>query len=75
MLQLKMNENVISGWVEFHQDDIAIITAILGDFLKQIGPSDYVTHRIARWENAPEEILDKLTPHWGLFEWIIDEKE
>lgn len=67
-----MNEEVISGWIEFHGHDTEIIRSILGEALSYIKPSDYVTHRVARFENAPETVLDKLDPYWGQFEWILD---
>ena len=70
----KVIRQVISGWIEFHQNDIAIIKSIFGDSVTYIKPSDYVTHRVARFDNALEEVLDKLGPYWGQFEWIVDAK-
>jgi hypothetical protein len=62
----------ISGWIEFYEPDIDILRDIMGDSITEIRKSDYPTHRTARFENAPVAILDKLTPYWGQFEWIID---
>lgn len=60
---------MISGYIEFHVNDTELIQRIFGDRIVGILKSDYPTHR---FENVPDEILDKLTPYWGQFEWIID---
>jgi len=65
---------MISGYIEFHINDLELVKAIFGDKITDIRKSNYPTHRVARSENAPDEILDKLTPYWGQLEWIIDEQ-
>jgi len=63
---------MISGYIEFHLNDTELIKEIFGDKITDIRNSDYPTHRVARFENAPEQILDEMVPHWGQFEWVID---
>ena len=56
---------MISGYIEFHANDTELIRSIFGDKITEICKSDYPNHRVGRFENAPEEILDKLTSFWG----------
>ncbi len=63
---------MISGYIEFHADDTELIKSIFEDKITEIRKSNYPTHRVGRFENIPDEILDKLMPYWGQFEWIID---
>ena len=65
--------DMISGYIEFHWDDTELIEKIFGDNIVEIHRSNYPTHRVARFANVPDEMLDELTPYWGQFEWILDE--
>ena len=65
---------MVSGYIEFHWNDTELIETIFGDNIVEIRRSDYPTHRVARFENAPDEILDELTPYWGQLEWVLDER-
>jgi hypothetical protein len=67
-------KGMISGYIEFHTDDTELVKTIFGDKIAEISKSDYPTHLIVRFENAPEDVLAKLTPYWGQFEWILDKK-
>ncbi len=60
--------DMVSGYVEFHIDDAELIQRIFGDKIAEIRKSDYPTHRIARFENAPDEYW---TPFWGQFECLL----
>jgi hypothetical protein len=71
---LRDSQAGVSGWLEFHAQDIDLVKRLLGDSLKTITKSDFASHRVARFENAPESLLDDLTPFWGLFEWILDDE-
>ena len=64
---------MVSGYIEFNINDKEIIDQILGDSITGITKSDFPGWYAARFENVPDEVLDELTPHWGLFEWIVDE--
>ncbi len=66
---------MISGYIEFHLDDTNLIKTLFGDKIGGISKSNYPTQRVARFKNVPEDILDKLTPYWGQFEWILDETQ
>ena len=56
-------------------DDTELIMTICGDQIVEIRKSDYPTHLVGRFVNAPDEILDELTSHWGQFEWVLDEPQ
>ena len=65
--------DMISGHVEFHTDDAGLSNTMFADKIIEIRKSDYPTHRVARFENTPDEILDKLTPYWDQYECVLDE--
>ena len=54
---------MISGYIEFHLDGIELIKTLFGDKIVEISKSNYPTQRIARFQDVPDEILDKLTPY------------
>jgi len=56
-------------------EDAELIKTLFADKIVTISKSNYPTQRVARFKNLPEEILDKLTPYWGQFEWILDETQ
>src|SRR5208283_1110755 len=77
------HEEICSGWSIFgYQNPALLVNFRLSKPAKasslqqerQKPNSRYPTHLIVRFENAPEDVLDKLTPYWGKFEWILDEK-
>jgi hypothetical protein len=64
---------MFSGYIEFHIDDTELIKSIIGDKITDIRKSDFPGYHVARFKNVPDSVLDKLTPYWGQFEWILDE--
>jgi hypothetical protein len=64
---------MISGYIDYDERDIELIRKIFGDSITEIRKADFPGCYVARFENVPEEILDELVPHWGLFEWVVDE--
>jgi hypothetical protein len=66
---------MVSAIIEYHIDDTELIRNLFGDTITAIRRSDFPTHFIARFENAPYEIFEKLNAYWGQFEWIIDEEK
>ena len=67
-----MTDKIISGWIEFYEPDLDLLKSIMGNTITEIRKIEFPTHRAARFENALDTILDKLTPYWGQFEWVID---
>jgi hypothetical protein len=65
--------DMISGYIEFHRDDTELKKTISGDQIVEICKSHYPSHRVARFKNVLDEILDMLTPYWGQFEWVLDD--
>jgi hypothetical protein len=54
---------MVSGYIEFNINDKELIDRILGDSITAITKSDFPGWYAARFEKAPDEILDKLAPY------------
>ncbi len=63
---------MISGYIEFHILDTELIQKIFGDKIVSVCKADYPTHVVGRFEGVADAVLEELQPHWGLFEWSID---
>lgn len=73
-LQWQQGDKYISGWIEHHIEDYALLESILGNTITEIRPTDWPTYKAARFCNVPVAVLDKLAPLWGQFEWAVDEE-
>lgn len=72
MREFCFNKSMISGYIDFNIVDRPLLDSILGDYIKSVQKAVFPGYYIARFEDAPDEVLDALTPHWGLFEWMLD---
>ena len=63
-----------SGYIDYHERDTELVREIIGNYITSTQKADFPGYFIARFENAPDDAVDKIIKEWGRFEILLDDQ-